>query len=262
MKTGNIDVFAFIGTSKAAAAIQKSHPQPHRLRVCLGLDAKNPAIVLPDADLDVAVKQCIAGSLSYNGQRCTAIKIIFVHESIADKFLPKLSAAAEALKLGLPWENDVSITPLPEKEKPAILKELTDDALSKGAKIINPSGGKSDRSLVAPTIVYPVSPSMRCYNEEQFGPLVPVTSYKDIAEVYDYLQKSQFGQQAAIFSTSPKAISELVDILVNQVARVNINSQCQRGPDNFPFTGPPILPSPSLIFLRPQGLCLWNALGQ
>lgn len=85
MKTGKVDVFAFIGalfkkitlilfftcsgTSKAAAAIQKSHPQPHRLRVCLGLDAKNPAIVLSDADLEVAVKQCISGALSFNGQR-------------------------------------------------------------------------------------------------------------------------------------------------------------------------------------------------
>jgi glyceraldehyde-3-phosphate dehydrogenase (NADP+) len=237
MSTGQVDVFAFIGTSKAAAAIQKAHPQPHRLRVCLGLDAKNPAIVLPDADLDVAVKQCILGSLSYNGQRCTAIKIIFVHESIHEKFVPKLAAAMDALKLGMPWEADVSITPLPEKDKPAFLKDLIEDAVKKGAKIVNPRGGKIDRSLVAPTMLFPVTPEMRVFREEQFGPVVPVATYKDIHEVYDYLATSQFGQQAAVFSTNVQEVSKLVDVLVNQVSRVNLNSQCQRGPDNFPFTG-------------------------
>jgi len=237
MSTGKIDVFAFIGTSKAAAAIQKSHPQPHRLRVCLGLDAKNPAIVLPDADLEVAVKQVVLGSLSYNGQRCTALKIVFVHESIASQFVPKLATAIDALKIGLPWDADVSITPLPEKEKPNLLKELIDDAVSKGAKISNAQGGKIDRTLVAPTLLFPVTPEMRVFREEQFGPVVPVATYKDIHEVYDYLVTSQYGQQASVFSNDVKEVSRLVDILVNQVSRVNINSQCQRGPDNFPFTG-------------------------
>eukprot|EP01114_Cavostelium_apophysatum_P004823 TRINITY_DN1521_c0_g1_i1.p1 TRINITY_DN1521_c0_g1~~TRINITY_DN1521_c0_g1_i1.p1 ORF type:complete len:369 (-),score=58.17 TRINITY_DN1521_c0_g1_i1:45-1151(-) len=88
MKAAKIDVFAFIGSSTAADALQKDHPKPHRLRICLGLEAKNPAIVLPDADLEVATNECILGSLSFNGQRCTALKIIFVHKDIEDKFTP------------------------------------------------------------------------------------------------------------------------------------------------------------------------------
>jgi hypothetical protein len=72
---------------QAADALQKEHPKPHRLRVCLGLEAKNPAIILPDADLSVAIEECALGTLSFNGQRCTALKIIFVHASIADQFL-------------------------------------------------------------------------------------------------------------------------------------------------------------------------------
>jgi glyceraldehyde-3-phosphate dehydrogenase (NADP+) len=71
-----IDILAFIGTSQAADALQRAHPRPHRLRCCLGLEAKNPAIILPDADIDLAVAECVAGALSFNGQRCTAIKII------------------------------------------------------------------------------------------------------------------------------------------------------------------------------------------
>ena len=77
MKSGKIDIFAFIGTSKAADSLQKNHPSPHRLRVCLGLEAKNPAIIFPDCNMDIAIKECILGSLSFNGQRCTALKLLF-----------------------------------------------------------------------------------------------------------------------------------------------------------------------------------------
>ena len=88
MRTGLIDVFAFIGTNAAASAMIKDHPSPNRLRVCLGLDAKNPAFVLPSANLDLAVSEILLGALSFNGQRCTAIKIIFVHDSIKYTALP------------------------------------------------------------------------------------------------------------------------------------------------------------------------------
>ena len=125
MKTGLIDVFAFIGTNAAASAMIKDHPSPNRLRVCLGLDAKNPAFVLPSADLDLAVSETILGALSYNGQRCTAIKMVFVHDSVAQLFLPKLVASVDALKMGLPWEGGVRITPLPEADKPNYLKKVS-----------------------------------------------------------------------------------------------------------------------------------------
>ena len=71
METGKIDVLAFIGSSRVANIIRKSHPKPNRLRACLGLEAKNPAIILPDADIEVAASECISGSLSFNGQRVT-----------------------------------------------------------------------------------------------------------------------------------------------------------------------------------------------
>ncbi|CAE8615665.1 unnamed protein product [Polarella glacialis] len=77
METGLIDIFAFIGSSKAADSLVKNHPQPHRLKNLLSLDAKNLAVVMEDADLDTAVRECLAGSTSYNGQRCTAIKLIW-----------------------------------------------------------------------------------------------------------------------------------------------------------------------------------------
>eukprot|EP00455_Lapot_gusevi_P039380 TRINITY_DN4413_c0_g2_i6.p2 TRINITY_DN4413_c0_g2~~TRINITY_DN4413_c0_g2_i6.p2 ORF type:complete len:133 (+),score=40.96 TRINITY_DN4413_c0_g2_i6:86-484(+) len=78
---------------------------------------------------------------------------------------------------------------------------------------------------------------MKCFHEEQFGPLIPVATFDNLHEIYEYLTESQFGQQASIFGTDPHQIASLIDVLVNQVSRVNINTQCQRGPDTFPFTG-------------------------
>jgi len=237
MKTGKIDVFAFIGTNSAANQLIKQHPAPHRLRICLGLDAKNPAIILPSADIKATVSEVVLGALSYNGQRCTAIKIVFVHESIVDLFLPELIKQVDALKIGLPWESGVKITPLPEPDKPEYIRTVIEDATNKGARIVNANGGQYDRSMVSPSVLYPVTSNMRVYAEEQFGPIIPVVTFNDISEIVKYLTECEFGQQASIFSTNASEIATLTDILVHQVCRVNVNAQCQRGPDTFPFTG-------------------------
>jgi glyceraldehyde-3-phosphate dehydrogenase (NADP+) len=237
MTSGKIDVLAFIGTSKIADTIKKQHPKPHRLRSVLGLDAKNPAIILPDADLDLAVHECLLGTLSYNGQRCTALKLLFVHQKIAELFLAKLSAAISNLNPGMPWNPNVQITPLPEAEKTKYLSELVTEAVSLGAKVINDAGGTAYESFFLPALLYPVNDKMRVYHEEQFGPIIPVIPFDDIAIPIRYIEESNYGQQVSIFSNNPDEIATLVDPLVNQVSRVNINSQCQRGPDIFPFTG-------------------------
>ena len=102
MKSGTIDALAFIGGSVAADAIIKDHPHPHRLKLFLQLEGKNLGIVLPDADLDVAVEQVAIGATTFNGQRCTAIKLVFVHASLADSFVEKLATRIASLKVGQP----------------------------------------------------------------------------------------------------------------------------------------------------------------
>ncbi|WP_449432483.1 NADP-dependent glyceraldehyde-3-phosphate dehydrogenase [Pseudomonas putida] len=237
MASGKVDVFAFIGTNKGASALKKLHPKPHRLRAALGLDAKNPAIVLPQVDLDNAVNEAVTGSLSFNGQRCTALKILFVHESVVDAFLGKFNAKLATLKAGMPWEPGVSLTPLPEEGKTGYLSGLVADAVAKGAQVVNPGGGESRNSFFYPAVLFPVSPEMRVYKEEQFGPVVPVVPYRDLDTVIDYVQQSNFGQQLSIFGTDPAVVGRLIDAFANQVGRININAQCQRGPDSYPFNG-------------------------
>ncbi|MHA8052104.1 NADP-dependent glyceraldehyde-3-phosphate dehydrogenase [Aquirufa sp. Wall-65K1] len=237
MESGKIDVLTLIGSSKVADKLKKMHPKVNRLRAILGLDAKNAAIVTESAQLDNAINECLLGSLSFNGQRCTAIKIIFVHSSLADAFNKGLAEKIEAIKVGMVWDPGVQITPLPEPNKPAYLKELIEDAKLHGAKVLNKHGGENAKSLFFPALLYPVNKKMKVWSEEQFGPVVPVVPFDDINVPIDYIHESSHGQQVAIFGTDPNQISALIDETVNQVSRVNINAQCQRGPDSFPFTG-------------------------
>ena len=237
MESGKVDVLAFIGSSRVADILKKQHPTPHRLKSVLGLEAKNTGIVLKDAVLQSTVKECLLGSLSYNGQRCTALKILFVHEDIIDEFISSFINELEKLKIGMPWEKDVSITPLPEPNKTDYLTRLINDAVNKGAKVMNPNGGVFNQTVFYPAVLYPVNAEMKVYHEEQFGPIVPIVSYKNIETPLEYVQDSPFGQQVSVFGQNPDEIANLIDPLVNQVCRVNINSQCQRGPDSFPFTG-------------------------
>jgi aldehyde dehydrogenase (NAD+) len=235
--SGKVNTLTLIGSSKVADHLKKLHPKANRLRAILGLDAKNAAIVLADADIELAVKECLLGALSFNGQRCTALKMLIVHQSIVEQFLTRFAEELAKLKIGMPWEKGVNITPLPEPDKAAYMTQCVEDAVAKGARIVNPDGGTHCDTLFYPAVIYPVREGMKLYREEQFGPVVPVMPFEDIETALDYVITSEHGQQVSIFSSSPEMIGSLVDPLVNQVCRVNINCQCQRGPDIFPFTG-------------------------
>jgi acyl-CoA reductase-like NAD-dependent aldehyde dehydrogenase len=251
MSSGKIDVLAFIGTSKVADILKRQHPKPHRLKSILGLDAKNIGIVTETADIKNAVKECLLGTLTFNGQRCTALKLLYVKRSIAKPFTDAFVEEVLKLRMGLPWEEGVNITPLPEDGKCEYLMSLIKDAVGFGAKAL--CGGwcitknnlnslhpysENMPTLFTPVVLTYVNKHMRIFHEEQFGPVVPIVYYDDIEEPINAVVESNFGQQVSIFSTeNPEQLGKLIDIFTNQVSRVNINCQCQRGPDSFPFNG-------------------------
>jgi glyceraldehyde-3-phosphate dehydrogenase (NADP+) len=139
--------------------------------------------------------------------------------------------------VGMPWEPGVQITPLPGPHRTAYMTEALDEAKRLGAKVLNENGGQYAGTLFLPAVVYPVTQDMKLYREEQFGPLVPVTPFDHLDEAIEYVITSDHGQQVSIFGQDPVQVGKLVDPLVNQVCRVNLNTQCQRGPDVFPFGG-------------------------
>lgn len=153
------------------------------------------------------------------------------------------------MTVGLPWQtwNDdgsySSITPLPNQKRIAVMKRLIDDAVSKGAKILNENGGMviggPDSTLMVPAVLYPVTKDMSIYYEEQFGPVIPVTTYDSLETVLDYGQNGIYGQQVSIFTSQAdaKTAATLVDRFSSVFGKININSQCGRSPDTLPFSG-------------------------
>ena len=160
-----------------------------------------------------------------------------MHNAIKEEFLSKFTERVDALPFGNPWELNVKLTPLPEPEKLQYIQDLIDDALNKGAKILNKKGGERSENFIFPAVLAPVTPDMRVYQEEQFGPVVPVRFFSDIEEVRQEIADSHYGQQVSLFGKDIYTLAPLIDNLVNLVCRVNLNSLCQRGPDVFPFTG-------------------------
>ena len=227
MQSGRIDVLALIGNSKSANALQNEHPKSNRLRLVLGLEAKNPAIVLKDADLDLTIEECISG----------ALKVLYVHKDIIEEFNKRFSAKVDALKFANPWEPGAKLTPLPEPDKPRYIQELIDDAIANGAKVINEKGGQTTDNFIFPAVLYPVNKSMRVFKEEQFGPVIPIVPFTNIEEPLTDMADSNYGQQVSLFGKDINSLAPLIDTLVNLVCRVNLNSSCQRGPDVYPFTG-------------------------
>jgi glyceraldehyde-3-phosphate dehydrogenase (NADP+) len=237
MRSGEVDVFAFIGTRPTANRLMGLHPRKNRLLSLLGLGAKNPVIILPDADLEVAVREAVLGALAFNGQRCAALKIFFVHEAVRKAFEKRMSEELSATRIGLPWTAGVRVTPMTDPARVPYLQELVEDAVRQGSRVVNRNGGRSLRSLFVPTLLFPVDSRMKIYWEEQFGPVIPLVPYDKIEAPIDYVIRSPFGQQLSVFGTEVRSLARLVHSVKSQVSRININSKCQRGPDLFPFSG-------------------------
>ena len=235
--TAAVDVFAFIGSEHAANAILARHPTPSFVHKILGLGAKNAAIVLPGAHVEDTASKLVKGALGFNGQRCTAEKIVFVPAGAeGDALARAISERVAKLPLGMPWDPAAAITPLPEPHKLQTMFALVDDAVARGAVIANPGGGRGYYSIMRPAVLDRVTAGMRIFDEEQFGPIVPIVRYERVAEVIDWHLRSPYGQQAGVHGPASPQRSELVAALTAFVARINVNDVCQRGPDTFGFT--------------------------
>jgi len=234
---GAIDVLAFIGSEGAANAILGQHPTPSFVHKILGLGAKNAAVVLPGADPAVVAPKMAKGSLGFNGQRCTAEKVIFVPAGAeGDAHVKAIADKVAALPLGMPWDPAAAITPLPEERKLDSMWGYIEDAVAKGARIVNDRGGRGFYSIMRPAVLDGVSDGMRIHHEEQFGPITPIVRYRSIEEVVTWHHVSPYGQQVGIHGPSTAERRTLVETLGAYCARINLDDVCQRGPDTFGFT--------------------------
>ncbi|MBN2517694.1 MAG: aldehyde dehydrogenase family protein [Candidatus Altiarchaeota archaeon] len=230
-KHENIDMNSFTGSSEVGehianiAGMKKLH---------LELGGKSPALVLEDADLDVATKQCVSGALKYSGQRCDAISRILVVDSVADKFIKKVLKEVENWKVGDPREESVQIGPIINERAVQKIDELVQDAVAKGAKLLA-GGNRLQGQYYPPTVLDKVTPNMRIAWEETFGPVVTIIRVKDYEEAIRIANESVYGLDASVFTESvDKALDAALRL---EDGTVNINAAPAHGVGNFPFGG-------------------------
>lgn len=200
--------------------------------IMLELGGKDSAIILEDADLDLAAKNIVAGAYGYSGQRCTAVKRVLVMDSIADKLVEKVSALVNNLTVGMP-EDNADITPLIDTKAADYVEGLIKDAQEKGAKEV--ISFKREGNLISPVLFDNVTTDMRLAWEEPFGPVLPFIRVNSVEEAIEISNKSEYGLQASVFTNNFPLAFKIAEQL--EVGSVHINNKTQRGTDNFPFLG-------------------------
>ena len=225
-----INVINFTGSTEVRKHISQITSM---VPLLMELGGKDAAIILKDADLELAANNIVSGGYSYSGQRCTAVKRILVMEEIADELIEKIVAKVATLKVGNPLEEDVDIVPLISEKAADFVSELMEDAKEKGAKLL--VGGTREGNLIAPTLFDSVTTEMRLAWEEPFGPVLPIIRVKDKDEAIKIANDSEYGLQSAVFTENINEAFYVASRL--EVGTVQVNNKTERGPDHFPFLG-------------------------
>jgi len=224
-----VDAISFTGgTSTGKKVSTKAGMIPLQLE----LGGKDCAIVLEDADLQSSIRSIVSGAFSYNGQRCTAVKIVYVMKQVAEDLVNGLKEQVQKLSVGYPQDN-ADITPLVSQSSAEYIEKLFQDAIQKGAKQVTP--WKRKDNLVWPSVLDHVNQHMRVAWEEPFGPLLPIVRVESETQAIEMVNKSDMGLQASIFSSNMERAMSIADLL--QTGTVHLNGQPARGPDHFPFQG-------------------------
>ena len=196
------------------------------------LGGKDAALVLADADLDHAANEIVGGAYNYSGQRCTAIKRVFVLEAQADALAAKIQNLVAGLSVGMPQDN-AAIVPVIDQPTVNGAKALYDDAIEKGATALLPF--KAEGTLMHPVLMDHVTADMDLAWVEPFAPILPIIRVTSVEEMIKLSNLSEYGLQSSIFTKDTAYAQEIAAKL--EVGTVHINSRTGRGPDNFPFLG-------------------------
>ena len=207
--------------AQAAEQIQK---------VTLELGGNAPFIVFEDADFDAAIDGAIAAKFRNAGQVCVAVNRIFVHETLFGRFTERLAARAAALKVGNGLDPDTDIGPLINEAARARVASLVDEARAGGAKIL--TGGQTHKLgglFFEPTIITGVTPKMRAWREEVFGPLVTIMPFRDEAEALSLANDTEYGLASYFYSRDLGRVFRISEGLQFGMVGVNtpvISAEC------------------------------------
>ncbi len=223
---------AFTGNSDTGVAIAGKAAMKPLLFECGG---NNPVVVMPDADMAVAVREIIKGAFAYSGQRCTGIKYVLTTPAIREQLVALLlKTMPEMVKMGDPRNPETKLVGPVITEAAAIhIEEAIMTSVKNGAKLV--IGGKRDHAMIEPTVLTGVVPSMPIIAKETFGPVVSFVDVTSFDEAIAIINRSSYGLQASVFTKDEG--TGLVFAKKLNVGTVQINGSPQRGPDHFPFLG-------------------------
>ncbi len=202
-------------------------------RVLLELGGNAGVIVEPNADLETAVTRCVAGGYGYSGQTCISVQRVYVHQSQYDRFLQSFVEKVQTLPTGDPALETTIVGPLINEQAAVRVEAWIQEAVSHGATI--QTGGSRNGSVMEPTVLTNVAPTMKVCCEEIFGPVVTISPYDKLEEALELINDSPFGLQAGIFTNNIDVMYRAYTKL--EVGAVLINEIPTFRADHMPYGG-------------------------
>ena len=202
-------------------------------RVVLELGGNAGAIVDASADLDWAVKRCLAGAFGYAGQVCISVQRLYVHESLWEPFMERFVAGAKALKAGAPLDPETQIGPMLDASVAMRTQRRVRDAVAEGARVL--TGGSAEGAFFPPTVIVDAARTSQVCTVEAFAPLVVAFPFSDLAAAIREVNDSDFGLQAGVFTSDLAGALQAFDDL--EVGGVIINDVPTYRIDHMPYGG-------------------------
>ncbi len=226
-----VKAVSLTGSEKAGASVASIAANQIKKAV-LELGGSNAFIVLEDADIQKAVSTAVRARFQNTGQSCIAAKRFLVHESLYNDFVEQFKAEVLKLKMGDPMDSATDIGPLARLDLAEDIEKQVDESVAMGATII--TGGKRDRAFYEPTILTDVTADMPVFNEEVFGPVAAVISFKNFEEAVELSNGTDFGLGVSIFTKNVDAIKNKLHMF--EEGAVFINAMVKSDPA-LPFGG-------------------------
>jgi acyl-CoA reductase-like NAD-dependent aldehyde dehydrogenase len=225
-----IDLLSFTGGPVGGLALKNA---AGLVRCLMELGGNDPLFVMPDADLDAALRTTIAQRFEIAGQSCAAVKKLYLHVAIHDRFVSALTAAIGKVQYGDPRDPSVQMGPVIDAAAAELVEQRVRGAIADGARLV--AGGQRSGTLVPPTVLTEVDPASTLFAEETFGPVISIRRFSDPISAIDEFNAGTHGLQAGVF-TSDHGMVKLFSRHL-QVGGVMINEGPDFRAEHVPFGG-------------------------
>jgi acyl-CoA reductase-like NAD-dependent aldehyde dehydrogenase len=194
----DVAMITFTGSREVGWAIRASAPKK---KVNLELGNNSPVIIEPDGDWAAAAAKIRVAGYSHAGQSCISTQRVYVHESVARDFCDLLAKEVSSLVVGDPADEGTEVSALISAGDADRVRSWVDEAVAGGARLLTDPGPSEPAGVVHPVLLAGVTPGMKVCSEEVFGPVVAVATYDDLDEALALANDSEYGLQAAIFTS-------------------------------------------------------------